>query len=128
MTSLQHIFVIDDDPTNNLICQKLLEKSGFTQKVSTYTEASDAIEALKSLDGNEEYPELILLDINMPPTSGWDFLDTFKQEGLTTTKVVMLSSGVTPQDEETASTYELIVKVLDKPLSIAKINELKTLF
>ncbi len=60
-----HILVVDDEP---LICQLLeYQLSGAGYQVSSYQNGAQAL-----LRFAQEQPDLVLLDVMMPGTSGWD--------------------------------------------------------
>ncbi|MBB3700568.1 response regulator [Flammeovirga yaeyamensis] len=120
MSSYKNVFVVDDDPTNNMICRKMIEKTNFGEKVYTFTEASDAVQSW-----DEVNPELVFLDINMPPSTGWDFLDQLSEKGTKAPKVYMLSAEVTLDDRKRAEQYNEVEGIIIKPLTPAKLSELK---
>ncbi len=67
------ILVVDDeDPIRALLCMGL-KKKGYS-----YDEASNATQALDKL--SRDYFSLVLLDINMPGTSGTDILPVIKEK------------------------------------------------
>ena len=62
------ILVVEDDDANRGFLRALLESEGFL--VAT---ASDGREALSWLNDHPS-PDLVLLDLEMPRMSGWEFL------------------------------------------------------
>lgn len=80
------ILIVDDDPANRDVLSRTLSKKGYT-----VTQASNGAEALASLRG-EEPAELVLLDIMMPETNGWEVLQRMKaDEALRGIPVIMIS-------------------------------------
>lgn len=67
------ILVIDDSITNVVLLNAILSESGYATKT-----AFDAGDALKML--NKDIPDLILLDLQMPVISGFDFLKNIRSE------------------------------------------------
>lgn len=115
------IFLIDDDPINNLINRRLLGKAGIGDQIEEYQSAKEALEKLKSLP--ETGSLLIFLDINMPVLNGWEFLDLYTQLFPNRDDViVILSSSIDFQDRQKAQEYSVVSGFLEKPLSLEKIN------
>lgn len=115
----EHIFVIDDDPVNNLINRKLFERTmGKKIRVDEFLLAKEALAKLK--EGH--LPELIILDINMHPMDGWEFLSEFEKLNLKVPEV-MCSSSVDPEDLRKAEDHPLVRNFLSKPLMPEHIKE-----
>ena len=65
--TMSRILVVDDDPTTRLLVTNVLKSAGFTT-----SEASDGVQALKSLRANTF--DLLLLDVWMPRMNGLELL------------------------------------------------------
>ena len=93
------ILLIDDDPVNNLVNTRIIRRhTGFD--VTAYDDAGEALQYLQTCP-TTEFPELILLDINMPGMNGWDFLNAllnFPLQLQHECRVVMLSSSIDIHD------------------------------
>lgn len=119
--SVKRILIIDDDPVNNMINQKLIKKFKPEIQIST---SMNAVEALKILESEpDSKPDLVLLDINMPVMTGWEFLEAAKAKGIELL-VVMLSSSIDKHDQSKSSNYPVVVDYVVKPLSISRLEEL----
>jgi class 3 adenylate cyclase len=80
------ILVVDDDPLNRAILQRMLERDGHA--VAT---AEDGVEALEALRVREA--DVVLLDIVMPRMDGFDVLDELKRDpALRDIPVIMISA------------------------------------
>lgn len=123
-----HILIIDDDEINNFIAAKLIDKIPPKAKVSTCINGQDGINFVKNkLATQEEFPDIIFLDINMPIMNGWEFLEEFEQlKNQINKKVVinMLSSSVYNDDITKAETFTTVNKFISKPLTVDKIKDL----
>lgn len=125
MDSKINLLVIDDDDINVFIIKKIVEKTGYNVNMVSKANGLLAIEYLKESQGLDSFPDLILIDINMPVLNGWEFLDNY--EGLNIVERVdmyMLSSSVYENDIEKAKTYAKVKGFISKPLSIERLIEL----
>lgn len=67
-----HILVVDDEPMNLRIAERMLEKSF---RVSCVNSGREALEFLR-----KEIPQLILLDLHMPELDGFQILRILKEQ------------------------------------------------
>ena len=121
-----NLLVIDDDDINIFIIKKIVEKTGFAVNMVAKTNGQLAIDYLEEIAGDpEQFPHLILVDINMPVLNGWEFIEAY--ENMNINKAVdmyMLSSSVYENDIEKAKTYNVVKGFISKPLSIDRLIEL----
>ncbi|SDM55164.1 response regulator [Pedobacter antarcticus] len=126
MSTPINLLVIDDDDINIFIIKKIVEKTGYDAKMVAKTNGQLAIDYLKDLQQNDiSFPDLILIDINMPVLNGWEFLEVYEKLGiLQDSDMYMLSSSVYENDIEKAKTYKTVKGFISKPLSIERLIEL----
>ncbi|MCR4741848.1 MAG: response regulator transcription factor [Treponema sp.] len=93
MSNNSKVVVIEDEESiSNLVCL-YLKKSDIETK--QYFNAEDALKELSK----ENLPDLILLDLNLPGMSGFDFLKTIKEKfSLNMPSVMILSARDTDED------------------------------
>ncbi len=80
------VLVVDDDPAIRELIREILSGEGYSVQV-----AGDAAEALEALEVRS--PELVLLDVVMPGTDGWEVLRRM-QERHGSIPVIMFSGQV----------------------------------
>ena len=123
-----HILIIDDDEINNFIAAKLIDKIPPKAKVSTCVNGQEGIDFVKNkLNNQDEFPDIIFLDINMPLMNGWEFLEEYehiKNDIKKKVTINMLSSSVYNDDISKAETYTTVNKFISKPLTGDKIKDL----
>lgn len=118
-----HVFLIDDNEIDLFIHEQFLKVEGLLLDVKKFTYAGDALTYLLECN-KDQYPNLILLDIQMPLMNGFDFLDKFKelnndiQEQI---NIVMVSSSLDFGDITRASANSNVVGFLSKPLNIKEL-------
>ncbi len=121
MIQFDAIFLVDDDPINNLINKRLLGKYGILENVHEFLEAEDAFTELCKLP--KDYKVVIFLDLNMPVLNGWEFLDKYilncKDRN---DKIIILSSSIDYLDRQKAKMYKVVSEFLEKPLTMDKIR------
>ncbi|REG81374.1 response regulator [Algoriphagus antarcticus] len=117
------IFLVDDDPINNLINKRLLGKVQITNNIVEFLEAEEVLDKLNDIDPNQSI--LIFLDINMPVLNGWEFLGKYQEMYADRSdKIVILSSSIDYQDRFKAQGFKIVSGFLEKPLTLEKIKSL----
>ena len=111
------ILLIDDDYATNEYHKIILERANICENLFVYRYAGKALEWLKSIDG-KDFPELILLDINMPRMDGFEFLDEYEKEFTdSSSAIIMLSTSINSSDKEKSKNYN-IKAFVNKPLTV----------
>jgi len=126
MKKFKCVLLVDDDEPTNFLNKLTLKKYGCAEKIISVFDGQQALDYLDTCtDG--DFPDLILLDINMPLMNGWEFLDEYQQLQFNhkAPVVIMLTTSVNPDDEEKSKKYNTIAGFLHKPL---KADELNTFF
>lgn len=123
MNSIYKFIVIDDDPVNNLICHEFIKITmsapyfflDFTspEKGLAYITNERRLHA-------DNHTTIILLDLNMPGMSGWQFMEKFnalKEEIRNSFSVYIVSSSINPNDVERAANHPGIKGYIPKPVT-----------
>ncbi|NRT15649.1 CheY-like chemotaxis protein [Flavobacterium sp. 28A] len=120
------ILLVDDDHIANFVNSKMILKNGICDSVASKICGR---EALSYLYDDNNVPSLIILDVNMPQMTGFDFLDQYYSYGFNknNTSIMMLSSSFLEQDKTTAKKYDKVVQFLTKPLNEQTLQEIATL-
>jgi len=125
---LNCILVIDDDEPTNFFTRIILEEYGgipYIKIVQSGQEALDYLALAEADKNNFPYPDLVLLDINMPAMNGWEFLEEYrKQDKIYVPKIVMLTTSLFPKDMERAMELPEIADFENKPLSAEKLEDI----
>jgi CheY-like chemotaxis protein len=120
--------IVDDDSIITFIHKKLVGRCGFPTPPETYLNGREALENLLAT-ADESTRSLVLLDINMPVMSGWEFLDAVQDQPFAKhMKVAMVTSSVDASDKLKAKTYPQVIGFLEKPITVEMLNDLKTHF
>lgn len=112
-----HIMLVDDEDDYHLITRLMLRKAGFKGKLSAFLDPAEAMDHLRNSDSQ---PDLLLVDINMPATDGFQFLESCNRDTLIecdATTVVMCSSSNRPVDMQMARDVSCVREYIEKPLT-----------
>lgn len=120
-TNAPRFIAIDDDPVNNMICKLTIEMVANKPEVVTFTNPQQGFDFIVNEYGakEEQTPTVLLLDINMPVMSGWEFLERFDNMKDTVKKlfkIYILSSSVDPRDQQRSYANKNVLKFMVKPL------------
>ncbi len=119
MNAPKSICIIDDDPIYQLITKKIIEKSQLFSQILSYKNGKVAIDSLKAIQSAEEFPDVILLDIDMPEMDGWAFMNELQRMDFGFGKkpaIYIASSSIANEDREKANSFPEIVGYLCKPI------------
>jgi len=121
-----NFLVVDDDDINLYIMTRLVERAPYKTNMVTKTNGILGVDYLEELiEKKEELPKLILVDINMPISDGWEFLEKYRKLKVEQDiDVYMLTSSVFEVDIEKSKDYEFLSGFISKPLTIEKLEEL----
>lgn len=121
-----NLLVIDDDDINIFIIKKIVEKTGYNIEMSAKGNAQQAVDYLSELiSNNQQLPDLILIDINMPVMNGWEFIEAYQElDFKKDADLYILSSSVYENDIEKTKSYSSVKGFISKPLSIERLTEL----
>lgn len=118
--SMTKIWIVDDDPANTHLARFLIKDADTDVDISTFPDGDVAIDHLTAhLTDADELPDLILLDINMPRMSGWDFLEEYAgiHDRLPRPiSIYMLTSSIADADKKKAEDNVFVKGYIVKPL------------
>jgi CheY-like chemotaxis protein len=119
MTNISCILIVDDDDTSNFIAQRQLVRYNIGAEIIVRSNGQEAMDYIMNAP---ELPDLVLLDINMPIMTGFEFLEWFSGSAYKgKTKFIMYSTSVRQEDKEEAGRYDDVIVYLEKPLTGDKI-------
>jgi CheY-like chemotaxis protein len=126
MKKLNSILLVEDDEATNFMNQMVIKKLDCANHVQVAWNGADALDYIKQCDSSTRiYPELILLDINMPGLNGWEFIDEYcKLKETADIVVVMLSTSQNPDDRKRADNNPAIAGFRSKPLTPALMEDI----
>ena len=130
MKSPIQFILIDDDPMNNLICKLTVEMTLGQSDIRAFVNPELGFEYVQSDFSKQDSSALLLLDINMPIMSGWEFLELFDNLSYSIkdrVRICILSSSIDDRDKERSYANKNVADFLVKPLTDKDIIRITTM-
>jgi CheY-like chemotaxis protein len=119
------LLLIDDDAFANEMVVMLLEKAGI--KSDFRTSGADALNYLNDCKTINSFPDVMLVDINMPGMDGFTFIKHYEErfrKKSPNTKIFVLTNSMLRKERDKINNYNSVVELWNKPLTMNKISEL----
>ena len=128
MKEPSRFIVVDDNRTNNLICEFAIRKYKKEADINLFTEPEVALQNIRKDYGMRERNEftILFLDINMPSMTGWEFLEEFRHFGKEVHRqfvIYILTSSVDERDKDKAASDPLVAGFFSKPLTAVGVQQ-----
>jgi response regulator RpfG family c-di-GMP phosphodiesterase len=108
---IQKVLLLDDDRIQKILVEKRLLALDSGLEFVYFDRPSKALDFLKS-----ERIDLLLVDLNLPEMSGWEFVDAV--ETISPNSVIILQSGSVENEQiKRVAADKRISKIFEKPLS-----------
>ncbi|HUV25230.1 MAG TPA: DUF835 domain-containing protein [Methanomassiliicoccales archaeon] len=113
---MKRVLIVDDNEDVLDLVSELVASSGY-QPIT----ATGGQQCLDSVE--QEHPDLILLDINMPDIDGWTVLRKLKEKGLTDEIKVMMLTATTDVGTDIFGLQDVVSGYIRKPFSNRELSE-----
>lgn len=124
---INKLLLIDDDEIAAFLMGKLVNKNHLVNKFVVKENGKEGLDYLRALEAQDEFPQVIFVDLDMPVLNGYEFLDAYQQEFWpkhSDTQVVMLTSSRRKLDWDNAMKYECLVDFIFKPATTQYLEQL----
>ncbi len=128
MRKMDSIFIIDDDPIVVFGIRKMLSFAVACTDVSSYANGKLALDEIKKIQQrNQNVPDVIFLDLNMPIMDGWQFLEEFIALPLDKkVQINIVTSSIDPFDLQNYERYKIKTRhtltYINKPIRRSQIE------
>lgn len=125
MDNKYRFLFVDDSNLDNAYVKMMLD---IEQIPITTHFSSSGIHALEYLDGlpEDNFPHVIIIDINMPLMNGFEFAAKYKEEyhsAYPETKLFITSSTRRLSEIEKAKNFDVVEDFIEKPISVNHFEE-----
>lgn len=118
MNKLNRVCIVDDDELFQFVMRQHFERLELAVHIDKFTDGEQALNYIKNhINAEDELPDLILLDVNMPYMDGWQFMREFVQLYLPKQiKIYILTSSTHESDLGMAKEFPTLAGYLVKPI------------
>lgn len=128
MTKSFNFCIVDDDEIYQYTIKKTIKSLNLANSIIAFSDGEEALNfMIENLNKDEELPDIILLDINMPIMDGFQFMEEYiKIKPKLGKKIIiyMVSSSVDIADIERAKRISEISDYIIKPIKQGRIKSI----
>ncbi len=129
LSQYKRIMIADDDDIYNYITSRMLELKAKCERIDKKMSGFTALKHLERVSGEGNYPDLIILDMDMPIINGLDFLAKYEEdfyESHPKTKIIVVSAMSENKAKSKALEYPFVAGFLPKPLVFEDLTQTLT--
>ncbi|MGI4752069.1 MAG: response regulator [Janthinobacterium lividum] len=126
MPLLKTVALIDDDPIYTNAFKNLLVSWQIPNPFVFFTNGKDALDFMLIKEASV-WPDILLLDLNMPKMNGWQFLENLlkiEPEPEKNCSIYLVSSSIWEEDLLRAKQNVLVKEFISKPIFKNKLLEI----
>ncbi len=122
------ISIIDDDSIYKFTIIKTIESVNIAKKIHVFNDGEEGLRFLtNNIEKENDLPDVIFLDLNMPYMDGWEFLEEFallKSKLPKEIVIYVVSSSVSELDIQRAKEISDVAAYMVKPITTDKFKTL----
>lgn len=113
--------IIDDEEIVLFVHKRIITVTLGITDIKTFSSAASALRFFQTdFKVNISAPTIVLLDLNMPVVSGWDFLEIFNEfdnEIKSAVHIYIVTSSIDPIDQKKALSNKNVIAFISKPIT-----------
>lgn len=112
------IGVVDDEAVFHWIVGEYLKRMEVANDIMSFYNGEEIFEYLS--DEEKPFPDILLLDLNMPVCGGWRFLEKYETLNgniKNVMQIYIVSSSIDPKDKQRAEAFTYIKDFISKPIT-----------
>jgi CheY-like chemotaxis protein len=103
MNKINCVLLVEDDKVTNFLNERIIRGLKITDNIKITFNGDDGLDFIRNFaaENSNQAPEIILLDLNMPGTDGFEFINTFKTmhfENQDKIKIIVLTTSMHEHD------------------------------
>lgn len=127
-TKPKQLLLIDDDTIIQILFEAALSEIEAHVHYTYMDTGAKALSYLRShLQDKENFPDIIIVDLNMPVMDGFEFIEQYEQDFFQLfplTQNIVLTSSVSEKDRSRALQFKSVKGFISKPLKAEKLASL----
>ncbi|MEO9893326.1 response regulator [Aurantibacter sp.] len=128
MSKKLNFCIVDDDDIYQFTIKKTIKSLNLAENIRAFYDGEEALNfMIENLNNDNELPDIILLDINMPIMDGFQFMEEYIKIMPSLGKkitIYMVSSSVDPADVERANKISEISDYIIKPVEPSQLESI----
>lgn len=115
-----NLLLIDDDELCNLLVNSFIRDMTNISNYRIESSGWDALSYLEECKVKKSFPNLIIVDLNMPEMHGFDFIESFEKkfpERIDKTRIMVMTNSILEKDRNQSMQYKSVSGFINKPLT-----------
>jgi CheY-like chemotaxis protein len=122
-----NLLLIDDDELCNLLVNTFIKDMAIIKNYKIECSGWDALTYLEECLSQNQFPDLIIVDLNMPEMHGFDFIEHFEKKfpaQINNTKIMVMTNSILEKDKNQSLQYQSVAGFINKPLIEEMLEEI----
>ena len=117
---IKKLLIVEDDNLTSYLMKKLIKKNAVAEEVVVKENGYEALDYLKHLPASDFFPNVIIIDIDMPVMDGYEFVANYEKQfwrDNSNTYLLMATSSKRKIDYERSIKNPCVNECVFKPIT-----------